>query len=217
MAVVWPSKNNFANGDVLTAANMNNIADTLNVYNPTSATNGQVPIANGSGSVAFGTLSVNAYQVISSGTLSTATGTLTLSSIPGTYKDLILYVRNFYPATSGANARIQFNNNSGTVYWANGLYASGSIDGGSKTGQVNVQSSAASNTQEGHIVVWVYDYAQATPTNAMSCATYRTSVGGNQQDFRFFGMISDTAITRMDFTVNTGNFGAGDYVLYGVN
>jgi len=51
----------------------------------------------------------------------------------------------------------------------------------------------------------------------MSCATYRTSVGGNQQDFRFFGMISDTAITRMDFTVNTGNFGAGDYVLYGVN
>ena len=46
MAVVWPSKNNFANGDVLTASNMNNIADTLNVFNPTSATNGQIWVAN---------------------------------------------------------------------------------------------------------------------------------------------------------------------------
>lgn len=215
--MAWPTKTDFVDGDVLTAAQVNNIGTNLNLYNPTSATNGQVPIANGSGSVAFGTLSTAAYTVISSGTLSTATGTLTLSSIPGTYKDLILYVRNFYAATSGANARIQFNNNSGTVYWANGLYGGGSVDGGSKTGQVNVQNSSASNSQEGHCVIWVYDYAQATPTNAMSCSTYRTNVGGNMQDFRFFGLISDTAITRMDFTVNTGNFGAGDYVLYGVS
>lgn len=53
MAVVWPSKNNFANGDVLTAANMNNIADTLNVFNPTGAAAGTVPTSNGSGGITY--------------------------------------------------------------------------------------------------------------------------------------------------------------------
>ena len=215
--MAWPTKTDFVDGDVLTAAQVNNIGVNLNLYNPTSATNGQVPIANGSGSVAFGTLNVNAYTVITSGTLSTATGTLTLNSIPGTYKDLILYVRNFYPATSGANARIQFNNNSGAVYWFNGLYGNGTIDGGSKTGQINVQLTSVSNTLEGHCVIHLFDYAQATPTNGYVASTYRTNAGANYQNFGFIGMISDTAITRMDFTVNTGNFGAGDYVLYGVN
>lgn len=215
--MAWPTKTDFVDGDVLTAAQVNNIGTNLNLYDPTSATNGQVPIANGSGSVAFGSLAINSMTVITSGTLSTATGTLTLSAIPGTYKDLVLYVRNFWPATSGANARIQFNNNSGTVYWANGLYGNGTIDGGSKTGQINLQGVGMSNSLEAHCVIHLFDYAQATPTNGYVASTFRTNASANYQNFFFIGMIDNTAITRMDFTVNTGNFGAGDYVLYGVN
>lgn len=79
MAVVWPSKNNFANGDVLTAANMNNIADTLNVFNPTSATAGQVWTANGSGSGSFQALS-SAYVLVKPTSVSTTSGTATINS-----------------------------------------------------------------------------------------------------------------------------------------
>lgn len=79
MAVVWPSKNNFANGDVLTAANMNNIADTLNVFNPTSATNGQVWVANGAGSGAFGTVA-SGLTLVSPTTIANTGGTATINT-----------------------------------------------------------------------------------------------------------------------------------------
>lgn len=91
MAVVWPSKNNFANGDVLTASNMNNIADTLNVFNPTSATNGQVWVANGSGSGAYGT-PAGSFTSLSSGSLSTSQ--LDLQNISQAYRNLVLQLSN---------------------------------------------------------------------------------------------------------------------------
>lgn len=79
MAVVWPSKNNFVNGDVLTAANMNNIADTLNVFNPTSATNGQVWTANGTGGGSFqspgGPIKQGVRAVRTAGNVGTSSGT----------------------------------------------------------------------------------------------------------------------------------------------
>jgi len=53
--MTWPTKTDFVDGDVLTAAQVNNIGTNLNLYNPTSATAGQVPVADGAGSVAFGT------------------------------------------------------------------------------------------------------------------------------------------------------------------
>jgi hypothetical protein len=56
--MTWPTKDDFIDGDVLTAAQVNNIADNLNLYDPTSATLGQVPIADGAGSVAFSSLTV---------------------------------------------------------------------------------------------------------------------------------------------------------------
>jgi len=101
MAVVWPSKNNFADGDVLSAANMNNIADTLNVFNPTSATNGQIWTANGSGSGSFQNPAVPAsYTLITSGSVTNQTEVL-LTSISNAYTDLELFVLNVNPVTTG--------------------------------------------------------------------------------------------------------------------
>lgn len=79
MPVVWPSKNNFADGDVLSASNMNNIGDTLNVFNPTSATNGQVWVANGAGSGAFSTLG-SGLALVSPTTTANTGGTATINT-----------------------------------------------------------------------------------------------------------------------------------------
>lgn len=79
MAVVWPSKNNFANGDVLTASNMNNIADTLNVFNPTSATNGQVWTANGSGSGSYASIA-SALKIMKPTSVAVGGGTATINA-----------------------------------------------------------------------------------------------------------------------------------------
>jgi hypothetical protein len=89
--MAWPTKTDFVDGDVLSASQVNNIGTNLNLFNPTSATSGQVPIADGLGSVAYGTPS-GGITVISSGSLS---GTaLDLTSIPSTYKALELILTN---------------------------------------------------------------------------------------------------------------------------
>lgn len=112
MAVVWPSKNNFANGDVLTATNMNNIGDTLNVFNPTSATNGQIWVANGSGSGAYTTVTSGGWTQITSGSLSGST--VTSGTISG-YKQIHVDVVG---ATTGTAQEIyvRFNGLSTNVY-----------------------------------------------------------------------------------------------------
>lgn len=113
MAVVWPSKNNFANGDVLTAANMNNIADTLNVFNPTSATNGQVWVANGSGSGAFSTPSLDSMTLLASGTFSSAN--FALGTTWSGYKQLRL-ICNGGSYTAGSVFGFRLNGISTTSY-----------------------------------------------------------------------------------------------------
>ena len=54
--MTWPTKTDFVDGDVLTAAQVNNIGTNLNIFDPTSATSGQVPIADGAGSAAWGSV-----------------------------------------------------------------------------------------------------------------------------------------------------------------
>jgi hypothetical protein len=99
MAVVWPSKNNFANGDVLTAANMNDIADTLNVFNPTSATNGQVWQANGTGGGAYGSIAAGGMTLLSTTSL-VGQNSVTISSINQTYNELHVWAYDLRTATA---------------------------------------------------------------------------------------------------------------------
>ena len=112
--MAWPTKTDFVDGDVLTAAQVNNIGTNLNLFNPTLATNGQVPIANGSGSVAFGTLSVDSWTSITTGNLSG--GTTSLTGIPATYKKLHLYLTGV--SLSGlSNVILRVNNQTGSIYF----------------------------------------------------------------------------------------------------
>lgn len=93
--MTWPTKDDFVPGDVLGSAQVNNIADNLNLFNPTAATNGQVWIANGSGSGAYATPASGGITVLASGSLSTSA--LDLTSISASYKalELVLMDANF--------------------------------------------------------------------------------------------------------------------------
>ena len=78
--MVWPTKTNFVDGDVLTAAQVNNIGTNLNIFNPTSATNGQVWAANGSGGGAYTTLSSGNFNLIVPTSVSVVTGSATIAT-----------------------------------------------------------------------------------------------------------------------------------------
>lgn len=141
MAVVWPSKNNFANGDVLTAANMNNIADTLNVFNPTSATNGQVWVANGAGSGAYG--SAGAFTLIQSISLTSGTRH-TVSGIAGTYQQLFFRAINVTVSGGPAGLGLEINGNTTNYRYAE-RYIFGTSVGTNNYSSTNAINASASS------------------------------------------------------------------------
>ena len=216
--MTWPTKDDFVDGDVLTAAQVNNIGTNLNLYDPTSATSGQVPIADGAGSVAFGTPVSGGMTSITSGTLSTGSGTLTLSSIPGTYKDLMLVLRAWRPANSGAGCDLRFNNASGTNYYYSSQYANNTPAGGAWTSIV-LNALSLSNTLLQHHAILIHDYATAQPQLGRSYWAGRDNTNTIRSSTTDFGFIPSTnaAITRIDVILSSGNFGAGTYELFGVN
>lgn len=223
MAVVWPSKNNFANGDVLTAANMNNIADTLNVFNPTSATNGQVWTANGSGSGSYQTPVAGGWISLASGNLPTGSGTLTLSSISGAYKALILYLLDFRPASSGTGISCRVNNVSGAAtYQASGLVQRDGLSvqtyDARDTTSISIGAGWGISTGTDNFAKIEIDaYATAqSPLIRTKMAFYSGSAPYNSDVFGYcYGTTS--AVTRIDVILDTGNFSQGTYVLYGVS
>lgn len=99
--MTWPTKTDFVDGDVLTAAQVNNIGTNLNLANPTGITDGYVLTADGAGSMAWEAPGGGSFEVISSGAMSGSS--LNLTSIPQTYTDLYLLLSGVYNISSVLN------------------------------------------------------------------------------------------------------------------
>ena len=219
--MAWPTKTDFVDGDVLTAAQVNNIGTNLNIFNPTSATNGQVLTANGSGSASFVTPTPGGgMTVIASGSMPSA-ATLTISSIPATYKDLILRIMN-WTCNAGGDMSLRLNNSSSTVY-ANvisyGITSNQTANQAQNAWDVGLQNPLTASTNG------VYDFY--LPEYATNAAQLCHLAYGYQGDFSGYYQIgdgtlaytSDIIVNRLDFFIQGGGavFTGGTYILYGVN
>ena len=204
MAVVWPSKNNFANGDVLTAANMNNIADTLNVFNPTSATNGQVWIANGSASGAFGTLSVSTFQSITTSTSTSATVTLNVTG--NDYRMLSLYCN--ITISSNQVPTVNMNGTTTAAWYKYSGTDSGSLYNDGNGTPFRFGGTAASRWYA------VFNFYRMGPAAGSRWAVQYMATNGTQVA-NLAGIINtNTAMTSLQ--VNCSNVTSADYRLFGV-
>jgi len=208
MAVVWPSKNNFANGDVLTATNMNNIGDTLNVFNPTSATSGQVWTANGSGSGSYASIA-SATKIMKPTSVSVGSGTATINtdgSVTLTNVTVPISFNGVFDATcrnymilintvteTGGNLTFRWRaagvDNSGTYQWQTISVANTTFTGArttaNSTGIVTVLSGGgAGNGHFNSIQGWVW---------APFVSTEKTTS-------RFFSVNETTNVTVYDYT-----------------
>jgi hypothetical protein len=68
------------------------------------------------------------YTLIASNTLGSATSSVTFSSIPTTYTDLIL-IANYALTTNGSSTLLRVNSDSGSNYSGTGLYGDGTSAG----------------------------------------------------------------------------------------
>ena len=210
----------------------------------TATTNGDILYGTGSGALArlgIGTtgqtLSVSggipAWATPTSGSMTlinsggtTLTGSLvTISSIPATYKDLKIEVKNYRPATDNEFLRMRVNlDTTANVYGgrtlgfydANELWASY----GYTSWDISVAMTNTTNN-EGYFVVYLNDYANtvtfkvAQNTSIANATTNPTTAYASNSQNLFYKPTA--AINSVSFLTSSGNMTSGTAYVYEVN
>jgi hypothetical protein len=186
-------------------------------------TNGQVLTADSAETTGlkWTTLSPGGMTLISTTSL-TSGSSVTISSIPGTYKALRLIIRNFFPSANGTNLRMRFNSDSNTRYsqvqgftsLGNATATSLNIAGGSLA-----QIGNTSGENKTLIAVNIPDYANSDTIKVTDSTFYGNSNtgGGFVGTFTLGGYNQTTTITSIDLLPDQGTFNGGSALLYGVN
>ena len=156
------------------------------------------------------------YTPIASQTLGSSTASVTFSSIPSTYTDLVLVITPIY-VTSGSDVDIQFNNDTGTNYSRTQL-------GGNGSGAVSVRESSASKFRLTYSANVTTTYAYNAIVNFMNysnTSTYKTALsrGNNASN----GVEAEVGLWRSTAAITTinvassGTFNTGStFTLFGI-
>jgi hypothetical protein len=196
-----------------------------------AATSGQILQANGSGAVTFATPATGAVTLISSSTVTTATQTFTLSSIPQGYQSLRLVIRDLYSSTTTAQRMDIFINDvrTSTYGWqrVTGASTTASAQRGTDTAYmapINVDWLPASSNLVGTFAtIDFYNYANTTKAKFGAGALFTQASASNlMTNITLFGFMyaGTEAITSLVFepTSVTNLIGVGSrFDLYGVS
>ena len=220
--MAWPTKTDFVDGDVLTAAQVNNIGTNLNLANPTGITDGYVLTADGAGSMGWEAVSANAWTSLATGNMTTTA--VNITGIPGTYRNLHLFVVGL-SMTSNSNMLFRINGQTGNIHWATMTGAS------STAGTQSTRTDTASGSQPlnfnfmdaatsaNFFYIQIPNYASTTSDRAIPFWTRHNSTTSTPSGaIVAMGVIGITgymnAITEINLLGGTA-FDAGTYVLYG--
>ena len=162
-------------------------------------------------------MAVSAYEVISTQTLGSAAASVTFSSIPQTYTDLVLIV-NHSVTTGNPSIHGRFNSDTGSNYSRTRLYGNGSATSSSRaTTQTFLGLSTAvgsSTTVEGIMICNILNYANAT--------TYKTCITRNNAaslgvEASVTLWRNTAAVSTFEVFPDTSTFTAGStFTLYGI-
>ena len=211
--MAWPTKTDFVDGDVLTAAQVNNIGTNLNLANPTGITDGFVLTATGTGSMGWEAVPSGGMTLLATANLSGQT-TVTVSNISQDYINLFLIFRGISTSSNGSRLYV-YPNGSGQ---ATNLF-SAQMD--------NALTFANNNTVWG--MPQVVNAATDRSTAAMTIYNYKDTVNWKAAQWQavtdyyatsnnFFAIgqyRSASAISSIEFNRNTGNM-VGTVLIYGV-
>jgi hypothetical protein len=167
----------------------------------------------------------NTYVLIASTTLSSDTASMTISSIPSTYKDLVLYSSSRLSVTSRYDSGLRMNGISANQYlytfiegYATSLLYTSNSNG---TNQLQMLSNASNNTANyfstNRYYIADYNTTGYKPSNNRGCqtnnsaSTFYIQAGANRLD-------TAAGINSLTITANSGNIVANStFHLYGVS
>ena len=147
----------------------------------------------------------------------TLTGSsITISSIPSTYRNLQLIIVNYKPSSDGAGCNYRYNGDSSAKYADTGTNATDSNPNQTST---NFVPAADNSVSTGFSVLDVYDYANAVTWKASygMAFTNNPTTTSNFNTYSHAGIYASiSAITSITLLVSSGNFTSGTAYLYGV-
>jgi hypothetical protein len=157
------------------------------------------------------------YTPLANITLGSTAATVTFSSIPATYRDLVVI------QTGGSSAAndigLRFNGNTSSVYSTVGMFGNGSTASSNTTSTTFMriyQFQAFAGTTEPNAIISIFDYAQTNKhKSVLTRSNFAPSGGGTSA---IAGRFADTsAITSFSVTAITGVFVVGStFALYGI-
>ena len=182
-------------------------------------TNGQYLSADSTAStgLAWATPSAGGMTLINSGGTTLTGSSITIGSIPGTYKNLQLVVRNYLPSVDDETLCLRFNADSNTRYSYSSIGVNNESFGETQIAFAPNQDNA---TSQSIIVMDIYDYANASTWKSTQ-SVYFTNNATTSTNFNYnqrWGLYNQTgAITSILLRPNSGTFTSGTAFLYGVS
>jgi hypothetical protein len=204
-----------AKGDLIVATAADTVARLA-----VGGTNGhvlQVDSSTASG-LKWDAVAAGGMTLINTGGTTLTGSSVTISSIPATYKDLQLIVRNYKPANDGEQLVFRFNGDSN----ANRHVTLNSVGNGSfgfvATG-VSVSQSQDNTVSEALTRIDIPDYANTTTWKSLLSYSFNnnnaTSTNGSWVFYQ--GLYNQTsAVSSIELYNTAGNFTSGTAYLYGV-
>jgi hypothetical protein len=147
-----------------------------------------------------------------------ASGSIVFSSIPSTYKDLQVIIRNFRPSDDSTNFQMRFNGDSGERYRAVQWSVEGSNLGFTGT-FLQLLQQVDNGSQQSFAWVEVKDYTNTSTwkmarTNAICNNTTTPANVGWQNSMSYYNQTA--AVSGLTFFFNTGNITSGTFELWGL-
>ena len=242
MPAGYPVKVNYLTGDVLTAANLNDLAGTVNLYDPTAK--GDLFPATAADTVSR--LAVGANDTVLTADSTAATGmkwaaagggmtqlatgsmagvaSLSITSISQSYKSLYLVVKNFYAGVSN-NLRVftsGYTASTATFSVVENIMDNNSFSDGGANGDGLARSGTltANIDNLGYLATIFQDYTNTTTYKGTTFNCVMKSSSGNYLSHGSGFVNKLDAVTSIGLQLGNGSVGnwtAGTYTLFGVN
>jgi hypothetical protein len=184
-------------------------------------TNGQVLLADSTQSTGlrWGTPASGGMTLINTGGTALSGSTTTVSSIPGTYKELQIYITDFY-ASTGFLPKFYLN---GDTTGSNYTYIGARIFAGASVGLVGAYDNdiiyvgMPGSDQNNNLCITIPNYADTTSNKIYTAFSGVKDGSANAATFTTNRWSNAAAITSIGFNTPSGSWSGGTIYVYGVN
>jgi hypothetical protein len=154
----------------------------------------------------------NTYEAIATQTLGSAAASVTFSSIPGTYTDLVLVI-SYQISASNQFLQMQFNSDSGSNYSGTNLFGEGTAPASNRDSNLSFLRVGFYGSNQTNSIINIQNYSNTT--------TNKTVLSRENTDTYVIARVglwrNTSAITSLVIGTSSGNITSGStFSLYGI-